>query len=529
MRGSIRFSDYRCFRREAPAVLPLEPGFTAFLGPNNVGKSALIRSLYDLRSLFAHVLTLPQNPQAFVAQRFGINVAPPTYEVAELINDRDDPDCRIELAVDQEANAKLPYIQKVGFRFVVADGRFRARLHSSDGAEIGIPDTDLAIAGMPDPRTISTRSGHQYDFGPLLTLLEQINTAQFYGPFRNAINEGAGTHYDAQIGTGFIAQWHNWKTGPSRAHNVAIQRVTEDIRRLIGARTLEISASAELKTLQVIVDGRPHKLQALGSGIAQLIVVLGNALTRRPSYIVIDEPETHLHPSLQMEFLTTLATHATSGIIFATHSLGLARSIADRVLTVQRRNDDTLVRPFERTPRYAEFLGSLGLSALQDLGWDKILLVEGPKDVRTFQSLLRLYDKDRQTIVLPLGGSSMINGGMDHELSEVVRMGGKVAAIVDSERKSKDEPLAKDRREFAALCAKLNIDCCVIELRAIENYLPTRVLKLAFGDDVVALGPYEATSESTRFWGKGESWRAAKLMTAAEVSATDIGQILNRL
>ena len=258
-----------------------------------------------------------------------------------------------------------------------------------------------------------------------MRLLETILQTQFVGPFRNAINEGAGGHFDTQIGTGFIAQWHNWKTGVSKAQNRAIERVTEDVRRLIGAQSLEITASNELKTLQVVLDRRPHKLQELGSGIAQMIVVLGNALIRQPSFIIIDEPEIHLHPRLQLEFLTTLASYAKFGVLFATHSIGLARSAADHCFTVQKVERGSIVRAFSRTPHYAEFLGSLGIAGLQDIGWDRILLVEGTTDVRTFQHLLRLYGKDRKTVVLPLGGDSMANGNVAIELSEVVRFGGK--------------------------------------------------------------------------------------------------------
>lgn len=141
--------------------------------------------------------------------------------------------------------------------------------------------------------------------------------------------------------------------------------------------------------------------------------------------------------------------------MIATHSMGLARSNADRCFSVQASDKVSLVRAFERTPRYAEFLGSLGIAALLDVGWDGILLVEGPTDVRTFQHLLRLYKKDRQTVILPPGGSSMINGSVEQELPEVLRFGCKVAAVVDSEQESADAQPIKERRDFAALCQRL--------------------------------------------------------------------------
>jgi hypothetical protein len=46
----ITLRNYRCF--VAPAVFEFAPGFTAFVGVNNAGKSALIRFLVEFRQLF---------------------------------------------------------------------------------------------------------------------------------------------------------------------------------------------------------------------------------------------------------------------------------------------------------------------------------------------------------------------------------------------------------------------------------------------------------------------------------------------
>ena len=256
---------------------------------------------------------------------------------------------------------------------------------------------------------------------------------------------------------------------------------------------------------------------------------MGNALIRKPSFVVIDEPETHLHPGLQAEFLTRLAAYSEHGVLFATHSLGLARSSAERCFSVRKRDGASVVKAFERTPHYAEFLGSLGIAGLQDLGWDSVLLVEGPTDVRTFQHFLRLYGKDRKTILLPLGGDSMVNRSTEHELSEIRRLGSKVFAIVDSERVSADAKPSKARTAFAKVCAGLSIPCCVTERRATENYLTQKAVDEAFGARYRALDAYEKPSSAGTFWGKSENWRIALAMSKAELDSTDLGVFLSNL
>lgn len=526
--GKIRLHDYRCFRREAPATLELHTGFTSFVGPNNAGKSTLLRSLHELRPVFETMTSVPGNPAAFLQGAVAWNPLPPMLEHQDIVCERDDPRCSIELEpVVEEADLSNAVV-RASVSAVVGSNSLKLRLFDNAFLEVGSPTSQIVSMSPPQ---FELSDGRVLSLSPLAKLIELLRDVQYFGPFRNAINTGAGSYFDLQLGTGFINQWHRWKTGSNKSQNRAIGRVTEDVRRLIGARTLEITASTELGTLQVSVDGKPHKLPELGAGFAQLVVVLGNALVQKPSMIIIDEPELNLHPGLQSDFLTTLGSYTKLGtVLFATHSIGLARASADRCFTVQKKELGSIVRPFERTPSYAEFLGSLGIAGLQEVGWDRILLVEGPTDVRTFQYLLRLYDKERRTVVLPLGGDSMANGKTADQLSEVVRLGGKVIAIVDSERASESDGPISARREFAKVCTGLKVPCCLTERRATENYFSQRAIDQAFqGRQFKALGAFEKPSAAGRFWGKGDNWRVAACATLEEVADTDIGKFLEEL
>ena len=521
MIGKVRLYDYRCFRREVPATLEFNRGFTSFIGPNNSGKSALIRFPYEMReviSSIAHHMT--QASWTNLLNQRAWSVSPGFYENAEILCERQFPQCSIDFEPSpSEGEAGLSVV-KMRVTFEEAASLYRVTLVDGNGSEIPLLNPGVSWTEK------HLNAGVTYSIGPLRDFLHFLRDIQYVGPFRNAINEGAGAHFDASIGTSFIAQWNQWKTGPNRSQNRAIQDVTEDVKRLIGADSLEISATADGKSLQVVVDRRPHKLQELGAGFSQMVLILANALVKKPPMIVIDEPELHLHPSLQSEFLTTLANYSKYGVMFATHSIGLARQAADQCFTVQRHGEGSTVRPYRRTPQLAEFLGSIGIAGLQELGWNTILLVEGVNDVRTAQALLRVYGKGRHTVVLPLGGDSMANGKRDDELSEVLRLAGpdgKVFALVDSEREVAGSLPLKARQRFSEICVKLNVKLCVTDRRAIENYLTQKSLDAAFTPGLYrALEPY--AKPGVGFWGKGESWRAAKHMTTEELATTDLGR-----
>ncbi|MFM2057561.1 MAG: hypothetical protein RLY71_1946 [Pseudomonadota bacterium] len=520
--GKVRLFDYRCFVREEPATLELRNGFTSFVGPNNSGKSALIKALYEIRGALAELNQI-KNGKFNVPFRSGWNIRSPLHEHAEIMTDRSDPECVVEIVLSGVDSDQC--VNKFRLEFDHSNVVFGLRMFFKDGRELFPPRPGESY--VADDFHDFTGVGRSIKL--IFEFVDKLTGIQYFGPYRNAINEGAGDHFGIQIGTGFINQWHYWKTGPIKLQNRAIGRVTEDVRRLVGAKTLEINASTELKTLQVVVNGRPHRLQELGAGFSQLVLVLGNALIQKPSFIMIDEPELHLHPSLQYDFLTTLATYANHGVIYATHSMGLAR-LADHCYSVQKKDDRSLVKPFARTSNYTEFLGSLGIAGLQDIGWNTVLLVEGPKDVRTLQQILRIYKKDRYVLIIPLGGDSMINGIAGHELVEIRRICDRVYAIIDSERKSENEHPKKAHQDFKGQCDNLGIKCHLTQRRAIENYVNQRSLDEVWGKDkYTALAPYAMPAKDGAFWGKGESWKAAARMSLEELDATDIGAFLREL
>jgi len=351
------------------------------------------------------------------------------------------------------------------------------------------------------------------------------------GAFRNAVNVGGGgSYFDLTIGESFIGTWRTFQSGATKASNEAAFKLIQDIQRLLGFESFAVSPSADGHTLQIIIDGRSYRLDEVGAGLAQLIVALANAAVKRPSYILIDEPELNLHPSLQLDFLTTLGSHASEGVVFATHSIGLARSAAERIYSVRARaRGESEIRPFESTPALAEVLGELSYSGYAELGFNRVLLVEGTTDVKALQQLLRLYGKDHKVVMIPLGGSQLIGGGREIELSELKRIAPSVMALIDSERGGAGASLDAQRTAFVSTCRDVGIECHVLERRAFENYLTDRAVKAVKGESYRALEAYEQRASVSPVWGKAENWLIAREMTKEEIADTDVGRFLDAL
>lgn len=353
----------------------------------------------------------------------------------------------------------------------------------------------------------------------------------YIGAFRNAINVGTKADYfDIQVGQGFIKQWREYKTGAVKKHNKAADRLTQDIARLFGIARLEINPTPDDTSLQVLMDGQPFKLTEIGGGIAQFIVVLANVAIKQPTFVLIDEPELSLHPTLQLDFLTTIGSWASHGVLFSTHNIGLARSSADRIYSVRMSNGVSEVRDLESTPQLSEFLGEVSYSGYRELGFDKILLVEGPTEVKAVQQLLRLYSRDHKVVLLSLGGSDMINGHSEAELQEVKRISENVHALIDSERESATAAMPLDREAFKSTCSKVGIPCCILERRAFENYFPEHAIHGVRGNASKPLGELESLKKrGSDGWPKRDNWRIARQMNREDLDGTDLGAFLESL
>ncbi len=521
----LTIKNYRCFGDSDPVRIPLRKGFHALVGVNNSGKSSLLRFFFEFRALFA-LLGSADGTFTHILQRNQYSFGPSANiaDINELFSNFNDRNLEMQFLFSSEPGDA----EQRNFRtdIVVARGAntFQMKLFM---------DGQLFTGGFdPTSRNISAVgvSNVVANIGFVLDTFAALTNTLYVGPFRNAVNVGATANYfDIPIGQSFIATWRGNKTGPVKKLHEATLQLTEDIKRIFGFRQLEINATDDNKSMQLFIDGKSYFLPELGSGLSHFVMVLASAAFRKPAYILIDEPEMGLHPSLQLDFLTTLGSYASEGVMFSTHVLGLARASSERIYSVQRKDGISQVRPLEKTARLSEFLGELSFSGYQELGFDKILLVEGATDVKTFQQLLRKYGLDHKVVLLPLGGSQLINGTRDVELQEMKRISQNLFAVIDSERTSQGLELKPDRLAFAESCKRIGISCLVLDRRAIENYLTDRAVKQFKGNAFRALTPYELLGDAIPSWHKEENWRIANEMTKEEIDLTELGAFLRAL
>ena len=538
MNVEITLKNYRCFSDSEPAKFALDKGFISFVGANNSGKSTILKFFYEFRNIFkilSDEWSFGTFANALAGQFVQFEKPSSISHSDELFCNTNDRDIEIHFkfknakAVEKD---ETPFLSQMNI--IIPRGtqyKFGVELYSNEGKVVVDGEDSLQYNGTKlclDNKPI-------IDLSESLQLLKKLENTLYIGAFRNIINlvpsnTSSTKYFDIDVGVPFVQSWRNFKMGTMNKDNEDAYKVTKDIEHIFDFSNLEINPSASVDTLKLLINGKSYFLSEVGSGITQFILVLANAAMKKPSYILIDEPELNLHPSLQLDFLTTLGSYASEGVLFATHSIGLARSSADKIYSIHLIDGEKRkISEFEATQNLVEFLGELNFSGYRELGFDKILLVEGPTDVKTIQQFLRCYKIDHKIVILPLGGKSQINGSFGPELEEIKRISENIYVLIDSERTASGEELQPRLKDFKKVCEQAGVKCHILERRAIENYFTERAVKMVQGDKYHALGPYDIRDKISPGVNKKENWRIAREMNSEELEASDIGNFLNSI
>jgi len=543
MRVIFQLKNYRCFEDVRPARFELRDGSTSFIGINNSGKSTLLKFFYEFRPVFQH---LAQNQGGF-----SVTLGRPPYDPtknseireelgkikADVFCNQNSRDLEIKIELLEGRN-NTPIATPILIALVLT------RRHEWK-IEYRFKRENISI-DLGDPAKTSGQPINKEDISQELLqdatkLFECLSQIMYIGPFRNAVTfmhpsvsgVSGQNYFGLQIADNFSKTWHQTKLHSNQNRNLLL-RVTEDIQRIFRFRNLSIDGSPTSNDeMKIDIDGRAYGLSEVGAGLSELIFCLGNAAMLDPSFILIDEPETHLHPSMQIEFVFSLKSYAREGICFATHNIGLARIASDHIYSVRKRPSmpsEVVEYAALHSASLAEFLGELSFAGYRELGFDKILLVEGVTEVTAIKELLRKYKKEHEIIILPMGGAEFIRSSMEPQLEEIKRITEHVSALIDSERNSENEALSLDRQGFVDSCQRAKITCKVLERRALENYFPKRAIQEVKGSAYEGLGEYENLKHRTHHgWSNSENWRFASAMTLEELDSTDLGEFLRNL
>jgi ABC-type cobalamin/Fe3+-siderophores transport system ATPase subunit len=222
-------------------------------------------------------------------------------------------------------------------------------------------------------------------------------------------------------------------------------QIEEWLKPLIGSIKLNVKFN-ETKDFEIHaeadIDNRSNPLELLGTGYLQLIQIFCYVLLFKPKILLIDEPDIHLHPTVQEKLAQSLLRIARAKdikIIMTTHSPFIVRGApADTNvfwLSDGKKKDD-----------------SRALVELA-LGWGafgkKVIVVSEDAQTELLKKLIQQWPEIDQTVtVLPGRGYKHIPN--KHEISELrSTLGNKFNVLVHRDRDSlTDDEVSALKRSY---------------------------------------------------------------------------------
>jgi energy-coupling factor transporter ATP-binding protein EcfA2 len=260
-----------------------------------------------------------------------------------------------------------------------------------------------------------------------------------------------------------------------------------------------------------------------GLGLQDLLILLYWVIVAKEELVLVEEPESHMHPDMQRRLLTFIRDNTQKQLFVTTHSnVFLNNALVDRVFFTTF--SDGMIRVDDATSR-ASILDDLGYAVTDNLVSDLVILVEGPSDVPVVEEFLKKYGllARFEVRIWPLGGDVM-----DQLDLSVFAERYKLIALIDQDPES-----AAIRRRFEAKCAEVGIPVHRLERYSIENYFTVDALRSVFGkqlpDTLTELAPDTKVSKQTGFDVKKKNRAIARAMSLEDIAGTDLARFFDQV
>ncbi len=520
--ASFRIENYKSFR--ATDVVNLTPGFNVIVGQNNVGKTALIEALSlnapskphrSMKSLPTPTTPLPANSVVEVSFVLGrsefIDVLRGLPSVWVPNPEGTSPSDRVEkLKRALESDVQT-------LRCAVTNGGVSSTCLESFGPDPQVGMYALArvidASGnveLAQPGISGVSAGNRFDYQSAGVLKSLI-----YAFRAERLNVGAhkfGSNIVLRTDAANLPEVLNHLQGSNPERFQRLNRFVQTIFPIVRRVTVRPLANDNLEIVLWTVDPATERgdlaipLTESGTGIGQVLAMLYVVLTAdSPRVILIDEPQSFLHPGAVRKLIEILKEHPQHQFIITTHSpTALLAADPGTLLRLRVEEGQTIIDLLDvaQTRDLRLVLADVGARLSDVFGADSILWVEGATEELCFPKIAAPRGVElRGTVVIGVVQTGDFEGRRSATTIEIYRrlsasrglLPPAVGFIFDREGRTDQE--RRDLEQYG--------NVSFLPRRMYENYLlnPAAIAAVASG--------IQGFRDSSVTQGEVEAWLAA--------------------
>ena len=271
------------------------------------------------------------------------------------------------------------------------------------------------------------------------------------------------------------------------------------VRDVLNDQSASILVSHDSHEISVKTNDTDYlPLESLGTGLTELIILASVVACNTNRVICIEEPEIHLHPSLQARLMGFLLSDESNRFIVTTHSPTIINTFGVQIAHVTKANGISTCRQLDGVVVARGLLDDLGARASDLLQSNYIIWVEGPSDrIYVNYWIVKWSEANGIKLVEGIHYSVMLYGGKllnaldagpdctDAKLIALFRINTHFCVLMDSDRKTRNARLGSTKERVIRECKASDALSWVTWGSTIENYVPADNLR----DAIKAIHP----------------------------------------